>query len=263
MRRLFEAGRRLFGSGVYSSKYVKWNVRDFTCWSIWMCREICHFVGKKAQKGQQVHFKAVKKLRKRSGFVIYSWYVKDNAFTVVERDAKFYTWCVKGVSFINRRYTKGGTFLSKMVYKRVFKGSNLGVEPSPYTIFLAPPETLWTRDEAQRTSVCLGGLTYFRSSPCFTIWSLACVAGVRNGMGRESRARDHARGRSARPNSPFPFQRRPRRLSDHRKVTRDDRKYVCVQSLLQMKPLSLWPSFFGEFSPLKTLPKEIFVFLNF
>ena len=34
--------------------------------------EIRHFVGKKAQKGQQVHFKAVKKLRKRSGFVIYS-----------------------------------------------------------------------------------------------------------------------------------------------------------------------------------------------
>ena len=45
-------------------------------------------VGKKAQKGQQVHFKAVKKLRKRSGFVIYS-YFKDSAFTVVERDAKF------------------------------------------------------------------------------------------------------------------------------------------------------------------------------
>ena len=45
-------------------------------------------VGKKVQKGQQVHFKAVKKLRKRSGFVIYL-YFKDNAFTVVERDAKF------------------------------------------------------------------------------------------------------------------------------------------------------------------------------
>ena len=45
-------------------------------------------VGKKAQKGQQVHFKEVKKLRKRSGFVIYL-YFKDNAFTVVERDAKF------------------------------------------------------------------------------------------------------------------------------------------------------------------------------
>ena len=45
-------------------------------------------VGKEAQKGQQVHFKAVKQLRKRSGFVIYL-YFKDNAFTVVERDAKF------------------------------------------------------------------------------------------------------------------------------------------------------------------------------
>ena len=45
-------------------------------------------VGKEAQKGQQVHFKAVKKLRKCSGFVIYL-YFKDNAFTVVERDAKF------------------------------------------------------------------------------------------------------------------------------------------------------------------------------
>ena len=97
----------------------KWNVSEFTCWSIWMCREISHFVGKKAQKDQQVDFNAVKKLRKRSGFVIYLWYFKESAFTVVERDAKFYTWCVKGVSFINRRYTKGGTFLSKTVYKRV------------------------------------------------------------------------------------------------------------------------------------------------
>ena len=83
-----------------------------------MCREISHFVGKKAQKGQQVHFNAVTKLRKRSGFVIYSWYVKDNVFTVVERDAKFYTWCVREVSFINRWYTKGGTFLSKTVRGR-------------------------------------------------------------------------------------------------------------------------------------------------
>ena len=95
-----------------------------------MCREICHFVSKKAQKGQQVHFKTVKKLRKRSGFVIYSWHFKESAAcTVVERDANFYTWCVKGVSFISRRYTKGGTFLSKTVYRRVIKGSNLGVEP--------------------------------------------------------------------------------------------------------------------------------------
>ena len=55
--------------------------------------------------------------------------LKTMQFTVVERDAKFYTWYVKGVSFINRRYTKGETFLSKTVYKRVIKGSNLGVEP--------------------------------------------------------------------------------------------------------------------------------------
>ena len=118
----------------------KWNVSEFTCWSIWMCREISHFVGKKAQKGEQVHFKAVKKLRKRSGFVIYSWYFKESAFTVVERDAKFYTWCVKGVSFINRRYTKVGTFLSKTVYKRVVKGSNLGVEPPRIPFSLYPPK---------------------------------------------------------------------------------------------------------------------------
>ena len=95
----------------------------------------------------------------------------------------------------------------------------------------------------------------------YLITSLRGRRSKRNGKG--SRARDHARGRSARPNSPFPFQRRPRRLSDHRKVTRDDRKYVCVQSLLQMKPLSLWPSFFGGFSPLRTLPKEILCFSEF
>ena len=45
-------------------------------------------VRKKAQKGSQIYFKAVKKSRKRSGFVIYS-YFKFSAFTLVERDAKF------------------------------------------------------------------------------------------------------------------------------------------------------------------------------
>ena len=29
------------------------------------------------------------------------------------------TWCVKGVSFVNKRYTKEVPFLNKMVYKRV------------------------------------------------------------------------------------------------------------------------------------------------
>ena len=45
-------------------------------------------VGEKAQKGSQIYSKAVKKSRKRSGFVIYS-YFKFSAFTLVKRDAKF------------------------------------------------------------------------------------------------------------------------------------------------------------------------------
>ena len=57
--------------------------------------EACESVGssvisvrKKAQKGSQIYSKAVKKSRKRSGFVIYS-YFKCSAFTLVTRDAKF------------------------------------------------------------------------------------------------------------------------------------------------------------------------------
>ena len=95
----------------------------------------------------------------------------------------------------------------------------------------------------------------------YLITSLRGRRSKRNGKG--SRARDHARGRSARPNSPFPFQRWSRRLSDHRKVTRDDRKYVCVQSLLQMKPLSLWPSFFGNCHLSRLYPKKFLFFWIF
>ena len=43
--------------------------------------------GKKAHKGQQMYFMAVKKSRKRSGFVIYS-YLKNNAFTAVTEGCK-------------------------------------------------------------------------------------------------------------------------------------------------------------------------------
>ena len=39
---------------------------------------------KKAREGEQIHFMAVKKSRKHSGFVIY-----DSAFTAVEKDEKF------------------------------------------------------------------------------------------------------------------------------------------------------------------------------
>ena len=63
-------------------------------------------IGKKAQKDQQMHVMAVKKSRKRSGFVIYS-YLKDSAFqfAAVERGAEFLTGYVKGVPFVNRVYT--------------------------------------------------------------------------------------------------------------------------------------------------------------
>ena len=50
---------------------------------------------------------ALKKTRKRFGFVIYS-YFKDSAFTAVKRDAKFLS-----------RYMKGVTFPSKMVYEGI------------------------------------------------------------------------------------------------------------------------------------------------
>ena len=45
------------------------------------------------------------KLRKRSIFVIDS-YLNGSAFTALRRDAKFLTKYVKGVPFVNRRYTK-------------------------------------------------------------------------------------------------------------------------------------------------------------
>ena len=45
-------------------------------------------VGKRAQNSYQMHFMAVKNSRKHSGFVTYSYYLKDSAFTAVKRDAK-------------------------------------------------------------------------------------------------------------------------------------------------------------------------------
>ena len=50
---------------------------------------------------------ALKKTRKRFGFVIYS-YFKHSAFTAVKRDAKFLS-----------RYMKGVKFPSKMVYEGI------------------------------------------------------------------------------------------------------------------------------------------------
>ena len=45
------------------------------------------------------------KLRKRSIFVIDS-YLNGSAFTALRRDPKFLRKYVKGVPFVNRRYTK-------------------------------------------------------------------------------------------------------------------------------------------------------------
>ena len=50
--------------------------------------EIFHFGLLKGPKSYQMHFMAVRKLRNRSGFVIYS-YLKDTVFTAFKRDGKF------------------------------------------------------------------------------------------------------------------------------------------------------------------------------
>ena len=60
----------------------------------------------------------MKKSRKRSGFVIYS-YFKFSAFTLVERDAKFEVSYKKGVTFVKKRRSKGVPFPSEMVCKRI------------------------------------------------------------------------------------------------------------------------------------------------
>ena len=65
-------------------------------------------VGKKAQKGLQMHFLAVKKSRKHSCFVIDS-HLKDSAFTAVKRNKV----CKRGTIFVNRRYKKGQNWCIK------------------------------------------------------------------------------------------------------------------------------------------------------
>ena len=61
---------------------------------------------------------AGKKSQKRSGSVIYS-YLKNSALIAVKREAKgcanVCTKCVKGIPFLNGKYTKRGTFSVKNV----------------------------------------------------------------------------------------------------------------------------------------------------
>ena len=68
-------------------------------------------LGKKAQ----MRLMAVKKSRKRSGFVIYS-YCKNSAFIAVERDKSRY---VKRIPFVKIRYTKGVPFLCQKWYRYI------------------------------------------------------------------------------------------------------------------------------------------------
>ena len=98
-------------------------------------------VGRKTQNGyKQMHFMAVKKSRKRCGFVIYS-YFEDSAFTAVKRDAKLQPRYVSSTNVANRTYRKGVSFLSKMVYKRVKGGGGA----SPYKTLLSTPPPPGTR----------------------------------------------------------------------------------------------------------------------
>ena len=77
---------------------------------------------------------------KKSKNVLVLWFTRqDIAFTTIERDAKFETGCVKEVPFVNRKYTKGVPFQSKMVYKRV-GGRSSGRSPPVGPEFPLPPE---------------------------------------------------------------------------------------------------------------------------
>ena len=71
-----------------------WKDRDLTCWNIWKAWEICHCSLWKTQKGWQMEIMAVKKLSKRSGFVLYL-YFNNSAFTAVR---VIFVWPWKTVS---------------------------------------------------------------------------------------------------------------------------------------------------------------------
>lgn len=79
-------------------------------------------------------------------FIVPLWLL-----TTVKRGATLQTRYVTGVPFVNRRYTIGAPFLSKMVhvYER---GKGLDLEVSPHRTFLSSPSKL------------VGGLYFFKVS---------------------------------------------------------------------------------------------------
>ena len=70
---------------------------------------ICVCERAKQCKGLTEEFYGFIKSRKRSIFVIDS-HLNESAFTSVKRDAKLLNRYVKGVTCVNRRYTKGVVF---------------------------------------------------------------------------------------------------------------------------------------------------------
>ena len=67
----------------------------------------------KGPKGLTDIFYGFMKSRKR--FFVIDSHLNDRTFTAVKRNAKFLTKYVKGVPFVNRRYTKVVSFSLKMV----------------------------------------------------------------------------------------------------------------------------------------------------
>ena len=68
-----------------------------------VCSEICHFGRQKGSKGLTDAFYCCEKVETSSFFGMYS-YFNDSAFTAVKSfNAKFLTWHVNEVSFVNRR----------------------------------------------------------------------------------------------------------------------------------------------------------------
>jgi len=91
-------------------------------------------------KGLTEEFMAVKKSRKFP--VFFSFIHKDSAFAAVKREATFCTKYVERVPFVNRRYTKGVPFLSKMVYERV-RGWTSGQCPRTKLCWVPPSREGW------------------------------------------------------------------------------------------------------------------------
>ena len=80
-----------------------------------------------------MHFMAVKKLRNHSGVVVDS-YLKDSEFAAVKGMLSFKLALWKEY---HKRYTKGVSFLSKMVLKMLGVGSRVGA--SQYKTLLRSP----------------------------------------------------------------------------------------------------------------------------